>query len=120
MCRKPVGLGAKRTRTDTPLAYSRMERILTLRELNRTTLLRQLLLRRERLPVARAIERVAALQAQWAPAPYLALWSRLDGFERRALERALVRGSVVKALLMRGAMHLVAPRDHAWFGRCVR
>ena len=96
------------------------ERVLTLRELNRTTLLRQLLLRRERLPVARAIERVAALQAQWAPAPYLALWSRLDGFERRALERALVRGSVVKALLMRATMHLVAARDHAWFDGCVR
>jgi hypothetical protein len=36
------------------------ERVLTLRELNRTTLLRQLLLRRERMPVARAVEKVAA------------------------------------------------------------
>jgi hypothetical protein len=96
------------------------ERVLTLRELNRTTLLRQLLLRRERLPVARAIERVAALQAQWAPAPYVALWSRLEGFQRRALERALVRGSVVKALLMRATMHLVSARDYPWFDSCVR
>ena len=96
------------------------ERILTLRDLNRTTLLRQLLLRRERLPVARAIERVAALQAQWAPAPYVALWSRLEGFERQALERALVRGSVVKALLMRATMHLVSARDYAWFDASVR
>jgi hypothetical protein len=75
------------------------ERVLTLRELNRTTMLRQLLLRRERLPVARAIERVAALQAQWAPAPYVALWARVEGFERQALERALRRGGVVKELL---------------------
>jgi hypothetical protein len=96
------------------------ERVLTLRELNRTLLLRQLLLRRERLPVARAIERVAALQAQWAPAPYVALWSRLEGFERQALEGALVRGSVVKALLMRATMHLVSARDYAWFDSCVR
>jgi DNA glycosylase AlkZ-like len=96
------------------------ERVLTLRELNRTTLLRQLLLRRERLPVARAIERVAALQAQWAPAPYVALWSRLEGFERPALERALVRGHVVKALLMRATMHLVSARDYPWFDSCVR
>jgi hypothetical protein len=65
------------------------ERVLTLRELNRTLLLRQLLLRRARLPVVRAIERVGALQAQWAPAPYVALWSRLEGCERPALERAL-------------------------------
>ena len=97
-----------------------MERILTLRELNRTTLIRQLLLRRERLPVTRAIERVAALQAQWAPAPYVALWARLEGFERSSLERALVRGKVVKALLMRATMHLVSARDYAWFDACVR
>jgi hypothetical protein len=96
------------------------ERVLTLRELNRTTLLRQLLLRRERLQVARAIERVAALQAQWAPAPYVALWSRLDSFERASLERALARGGVVKALLMRATMHLVSARDHPWLDACVR
>ncbi len=96
------------------------ERVLTLRELNRTVLLRQLLLRRERLPVARAIERVGALQAQWAPAPYVALWARLRGFERDALERALVRGSVVKALLMRATMHLVSSRDYPWLDSCVR
>jgi Winged helix DNA-binding domain len=70
--------------------------------------------------VARAIERVAARQAQWAPAPYIALWARLEGFERRELERALVRGSVVKALLMRATMHLVSTRDYAWFDACVR
>ena len=96
------------------------ERVLTLRELNRTVLQRQLLLRRERLPVARAIERVAALQAQWAPAPYVALWARLEGFQRRALERALARGSVVKALLMRATMHLVSARDYPWLDGCVR
>jgi hypothetical protein len=96
------------------------ERVLTQRELNRTTLLRQLLLRRERLPVARAIERVAALQAQWAPAPYVALWARLEGFERKALERALARGNVVKGLLMRATMHLVSARDYPWFDACVR
>ncbi|HKD34817.1 MAG TPA: winged helix DNA-binding domain-containing protein [Gaiellaceae bacterium] len=96
------------------------ERVLTLRELNRTVLQRQLLLRRERLTVARAIERVAALQAQWAPAPYVALWARLEGFQRRALERALARGSVVKALLMRATMHLVSARDYPWLDGCVR
>ena len=96
------------------------DRVLTLRELNRTTLLRQLLLRRERLPVARAIERVAALQAQWAPAPYVALWARLERFERSSLERALARGHVVKALLMRATMHLVSARDYASFDATVR
>ena len=96
------------------------ERVLTQRELNRTTLLRQLLLRRERLSPVRAIERVAALQAQWAPAPYVALRARLEGFEREALERALARGTVVKGLLMRATMHLVSKRDYPWFDACVR
>jgi hypothetical protein len=96
------------------------ERVLTLRELNRTTLLRQLLLRRERLSVTRAVEKVAALQAQWAPAPYVALWARLEDFDRGALERALMRGHVVKALLMRATMHLVSARDYPFFDAAVR
>ena len=87
------------------------ERVLTQRELNRTTLLRQLLLRRERLPPVRAIERLAGLQAQLPSSPYLALWARLEGFERPALERALKQRRVVKALLMRATMHLVSARD---------
>ncbi len=96
------------------------ERVLTLRELNRTTLLRQLLLRRERLSAVRAIERVGGLQAQWAPSPYMALWARLEGFERRSLERAVLHGSVVKALLMRATMHLVSARDYPFFDATVR
>jgi DNA glycosylase AlkZ-like len=96
------------------------ERIVTQRELNRTTLLRQLLLRRERLSPARAIERLAGLQAQLPSSPYLALWARLDGFERGALERALERRSVVKALLMRATMHLVSARDYPYLDAAVR
>jgi hypothetical protein len=96
------------------------ERVLTLRELNRTTLLRQLLLRRERLPVVRAVERLAGLQAQLAPSPYLALWARLDGFGRVALERALLGDAVVKATLMRATLHLVSARDYPPFAAAVR
>lgn len=96
------------------------ERVLTQRELNRTTLLRQLLLRRERLSPVRAIERLAGLQAQLASSPYLALWARVDGFERPALERALKQRRVVKALLMRATMHLVSARDLPYFDAAVR
>jgi hypothetical protein len=96
------------------------ERVLTLRELNRTTLLRQLLLRRERLSPVRAVERLAGLQAQLPSSPYLALWTRLEGFERSSLERALLRRSVVKALLMRATMHLVSARDYPYLDAAVR
>ncbi|HSB39335.1 MAG TPA: winged helix DNA-binding domain-containing protein [Gaiellaceae bacterium] len=96
------------------------EPVLTQRELNRTTLLRQLLLRRERLSPARAIERLAGLQAQRPSSPYLALWARLEGFERASLERALLRRHVVKALLMRATMHLVSARDLPYLDAAVR
>ncbi len=88
-------------------------RTLTLRELNRATLARQLLLRRHRLSATQAVERVAGLQAQWSPSPYVGLWTRLDGFEPRALDRALLTGRVVKATLMRLTVHLVSRADYA-------
>ena len=86
--------------------------VLTLRELNRATLARQMLLERASLPVVTAIERLAALQAQWAPSPYLALWSRLKNFERERLWSAIEKKhTVIRARLMRGTLHLVSARD---------
>ena len=87
-------------------------RVLSDRELNRALLARQLLLKRAALSPAAAIERLAGLQAQWAPAPYVGLWSRLAKFAIADLERALVARTVVKATLMRGTLHLVSARDY--------
>jgi Winged helix DNA-binding domain len=95
------------------------ERVLTLKELNRATLARQLLLERRALPLIRALERVAGLQAQWGPAPYVGLWTRLASFKRDALERALLRRQAVRAVLMRGTIHLVSLADYGRFGAAV-
>jgi hypothetical protein len=96
------------------------ERVLTQRELNRTTLLRQLLLRRERISAVRAVGQLAGLQAQLPASPYLALWARLEGFDRASLEGALRQRRVVKALLMRATMHLVSARDLPYLDGAVR
>jgi winged helix DNA-binding protein len=96
------------------------ERVLTLRELNRATLARQLLLERRRFSVPKAIERLAGLQAQWPTSPYVALWSRLQDFERGQLTRALERGRVVKATLMRITLHLVSAADYVLFAGALK
>jgi Winged helix DNA-binding domain len=85
--------------------------VLTQRERNRALLARQLLLERVRAPLPRVLERMAGIQAQYAPSMYIGLWSRVDGFERDALTRALERRSVVQATLMRSTIHLVSRRD---------
>jgi winged helix DNA-binding protein len=96
------------------------ERVLTLRELNRATLARQLLLEHRRVGVLPAIERLAGLQAQWPPSPYVGLWSRLSGFRRETLERAILRGDVVKPTVMRGTLHLITARDYPIFWTALR
>jgi hypothetical protein len=88
-----------------------VERVLTQRELNRALLARQLLLKRARLSIPKALERIGGLQAQYAPSMYIGLWSRLDGFERDALTRALERRSVIQATMMRATIHLVSKAD---------
>ena len=85
---------------------------LTVRELNRALLARQFLLRRQRLSAVDAVERLACLQGQWAPSPYVALWSWLSGLEREDLTRPIDRGEIVKATLMRATLHLVSAREY--------
>ena len=87
------------------------EKALTLRELNRAMLARQLLLERTKLGIVAAIERLPALQAQWAPSPYYALWARLAHFTRERLWAAIESHRVIRARLMRGTLHLVSARD---------
>src|SRR3954469_7918566 len=86
---------------------------ITRRGLNRATLARQLLLERQGVGVEDAIERLAGLQAQDVPPPYIALWSRLEGFERDELTRLALTKRVVRASLMRHTVHLVSASDYA-------
>ncbi|HUY74644.1 MAG TPA: winged helix DNA-binding domain-containing protein [Candidatus Dormibacteraeota bacterium] len=74
-----------------------------------------MLLEREEVDAVTAIERLAGLQAQYSPSPYIGLWSRLRDFRREELEMALKANLVYKATLMRGTLHLVSARQFDFF-----
>lgn len=86
--------------------------VLTTRQINRSVLARQLLLERAELDIPTALRRMGGLQTQYAPSGYVGLWSRLEGFERGALTRALEDRSVVQGTLMRSTIHMVAAGDY--------
>jgi hypothetical protein len=91
---------------------STADRVLTLRELNRATLARQMLLEREKVPALEAVERLVALQAQVMSPPYVGLWTRLRDFEREDLTRLMMERRVVRATLMRATLQLMSAGDY--------
>src|SRR5262249_43546386 len=84
---------------------------LSLRALNRATLERQMLLRRWRIPMLEAIERLVGLQAQTTHSWYQGLWTRLENFEPESLAKMLIERQVVRIALMRSTSPLVTARD---------
>jgi Winged helix DNA-binding domain len=96
------------------------EQVLTQRDLNRAMLARQLLLERSRVPLPRAVERMSGIQDQYAPSAYVAMWARVDGFERDDLTRALVRRTLIQGTLLRGTIHVVSRRDYWPWAEAIR
>ena len=95
-------------------------RVLTKRDLNRALLARQHLLERARRPIDEVVDEVGGLQTQYAPSGYVGLWTRVDGFRREDLTRALEDHSVIQATLMRTTIHLVSRRRFWRFALGVR
>lgn len=87
----------------------------TTRRLNRATLGRQMLLRRERLSIAGATSRVVGLQAQEPASPYLALWNRVEGFDPATLDTAFAGGTIVKSNAVRMTLHATIADDYPVF-----
>ncbi|HEY3435976.1 MAG TPA: winged helix DNA-binding domain-containing protein [Solirubrobacterales bacterium] len=88
---------------------------LNLRQLNRATLARQMLLSREKTTATAAVERLAGMQAQLARPPFVGLWTRLDGFRRQDLAESLRRREIVRVTAMRGTLHLMSAADYLAF-----
>jgi Winged helix DNA-binding domain len=88
--------------------------VLSLRELNRALLARQLLLERSDMPAAQAIEQVGGLQSQASAPPFIGLWARLKDFDEGELQHAIDSREVVRATMMRHTIHFVTASDYLW------
>ncbi len=88
------------------------EHILTLRELNRAMLARQMLLERASVSTLDALKRLVGLQAQIPKPPYIGLWTRLLSFQHDDLTQLLEDKQAVRATMMRSTLHLMATEDY--------
>jgi hypothetical protein len=83
--------------------------------LHRATIMRQCLHERQDIACIKAVQRLAALNAQHTLSPYVSLWSRLRHFEPDTLETLLLEKRAVKAGLMRSTLHIVTASDYLGF-----
>jgi len=74
-----------------------------------------------RKDLVKVVGDVCGLHAQAATSPYLALWSRVEGFENKLLDKTLFEDkSLVKTWVMRGTLHIVPSEELPIYNRSLR
>ncbi|NYI57521.1 winged helix DNA-binding domain-containing protein [Cellulomonas soli] len=81
------------------------------RELNRALLARQGLLVRRPGAASGTVDHLVGVQAQNVGSPYVALWSRVEGFTHADLGAALEGRTAARIAAMRGTIHLLGAAD---------
>lgn len=94
---------------------------LSLEQLNRLYLRSHFLLdNAQPADLVEVIGEICGLNAQTARAPYVSLWSRVGGFQKGQLVRALYEDKIlVKTWFMRGTVHIVLARDFAVYQKAL-
>ncbi|MEV0293002.1 winged helix DNA-binding domain-containing protein [Nocardia sp. NPDC050710] len=93
---------------------------LSLRELNRTLLVRQMLVERVALSPFELVRHLVAVQGQEPNWPYVGLWARLTDFAHDDLAVLLRDRKVVRSTMIRRTVHLADASDFRWLRPTVR
>ncbi|MGH2905506.1 MAG: winged helix DNA-binding domain-containing protein [Solirubrobacterales bacterium] len=86
-------------------------RTLTNLQLNRALLARQQLLKRKRVAIPRLLDQIGPLQTQEPKDAFVALWSRIEGFDSAKLKRAAEQCEIVRGSNLRCTIHTVSAAD---------
>lgn len=93
---------------------------ISLRQLNRTLLVRQKLVERSDMSAADLIRHLVAVQGQEPNWPYVGLWIRLNGFRHDDLAGLLQDRTVVRSTMIRRTVHLADAANYRWLYPTVR
>lgn len=93
---------------------------LSLRALNRTLLVRQMLAERSPIGPLELVRHVVAVQGQEPNWPYVGLWSRLADFDHDELAALLRERKLVRSTMIRRTVHLATAQDFRWLRPTVR
>ncbi|GED96272.1 winged helix DNA-binding domain-containing protein [Gordonia crocea] len=88
--------------------------MITLEQWNRTLLARQHLLERIDEDVIEVVDRCVGLQAQDPRPPFVALWSRIEGFDPADYDELLREREIVRSVVLRGTLLAMDALDARW------